>query len=877
MKKLLINTLCVLLIFSLIPVSAVYSAPKSELNHTASIELLESLDLLPDSLKVNSKVSREMFIAFLIDAMGLGNSASSGTALFDDVSEKDETFSAICTACDLGIINGNGKSFLPKDTVSYNQAIKMLVSALGYGQLAEAKGGYPAGYLSVASSIDLTDGINLDGDAFLNGAEVAVLIYNALNTTVLQIAELGNGYVSYTDSHNQSMLEVYHGIKRFEGQLRGTSGNLLSGDYELEPDRVLVDDSLYKTNGKNFDSLVGYRVNVYYSKSEKCVVAMEKAYTENNVLVVSADQISTYSSGVLKYDDGNREKSVTIDAAADISYNGRPAMSATSELFNLNDGDITFIDSDSDGTYDAIIISDFDNYVVSAVATDEKIIYDLYDTSKVLSIGETDEIFIDDFGNTMYFGELKKYDVISVWKSTDGKNIKMKFSNKEVRGTLTEKSTAGNGSVVVDGVSLEFAKSFSSVGKDIELGSKGIFALDASGKIAAFNPSKGNWEYAYLIRAATVGSPLDQDFMIRVFTTEGNIIILDCDLEKLLIDGYKKTVDEAKAYFSKSQLIRYETNSEGKVVMIDTPSAGIGDDDLLQMTHTAYDANYAKLSTDYQLRWSKDGKLFSGKIPVASDVKVINVPHPGSVGNDDEYYLASISEFKSASYYPFESYKTGNDSLISDVLIQYNLSGSGVKIGEKTPITVVDEVNSALNKNGDPTIKLCAYYNGSTYREYFFEDETLYNSIVDLSGQPYKLKKGDIVRLAINENSGAIKKLELVYNREADELANGASITGSHFAAVRYVKGTVYEKEDNYISITQLTPVLGTELTDTQKELHVLQSSKILIYDSTVRGGELRSGSFSDVRDFKTFGGEASKVVIFTVDGGDISIVVIYK
>ena len=78
-----------------------------------------------------------------------------------------------------------------------------------------------------------------------------------------------------------------------------------------------------------------------------------------------------------------------------------------------------------------------------------------------------------------------------------------------------------------------------------------------------------------------------------------------------------------------------------------------------------------------------------------------------------------------------------------------------------------------------------------------FEDETLYNSIVDSSGQLYSLNKGDIVRLAINENSGAIKKLELVYNREKDELANGASITGSHFASVRYVKGTVYEKEEN--------------------------------------------------------------------------------
>lgn len=875
MKKLISLILSTILIFSLIPSNGVFALSSPKEDNSSAIEVLSDLNLLADNFKESSRFTRESFVVFLINAMGLSNVSNNKPLPFNDVSQDMASYSSLALAYDLGIINGNGEGFLPKSTVSLYQAVKMTVSALGYGQLAEAKGGYPAGYLQIANSLNLLDGLSKETDETISGSDAAILLYNALNSTVMQVAEIGNGSVGYTDSSGKTMLEVYHGIIPFEGQLRGTKNCVISGAYELSQNQVIIDNTTYKTNGASFDSLVGYTVRAYYSKNKGIIEAIEKSESGNKTLVISADDISGFANGYLSYSENDKEKKIAIGADCDIAYNGRPASAVNAELFSLDDGDVTLIDSTGDGSYDTVIISDFVNYVVSAVASDEKIIYDLYDTAKVLEIGETDEIFVDDFGNIMYFEELKKYDVISVWKSTDGKNIKMMFSNKEIKGTIKEKNTT-SGSVIIDGTEFEFAKNFSAVGSTLELGATGIFALDASGKIAAFNPSEGKWEYAYLISAATGSSPFNKEFMIRVFTTEGNIIILDCDLEKLLIDGDDKTADEAKAYFSKSQLIRYEKNGEGKVVMIDTPASGTGDDDLLQKTHTAYNSEYAVVN-DNRLRWSKDGKLFSGKIPVASDVKVINVPHPGSVADDDEYYLAPISEFKSASYYPFESYKTGDDSLISDILIQYNLSGSGVSIAEKTPISVVDEVKSALNKDGDPTIKLCAYYNGSTYREYLFEDETLYNSIVDSSGQPHSLKKGDIVRLAINENSGAIKKLELVYNREADELKNGASITGTHFAAVRYVKGTVYEKEENYISITQLTPVVGTELTETQKELHVLQSSKILVYDSSVRGGELRSGSFNDVRDFKTFGGEASKVVIFTVDGGDTSIVVVYK
>ena len=878
MKKLLINFICTMLIFCMVLPTVSFAAPGSTTSGTAAIDMLSGLSLLPEGYNINSKISREKFIVFLIDVMGLGNAKSEKAIPFSDITPDSEIYSALCTAYDLGIVNGNGSAFMPKEAVTYNQALKMLVSALGYGVIADAKGGYPYGYASVAASVGLSDGVDAEGDSALKGSDVALLMYNALGSPVMQMASVGDGSVTYSDTSGKTMLEAYHGIARIEGQLRATSYHVLSGSYELDSDQVMIDDVLYKTNGKNFASYAGYTVYAYYSKYDSKIIAMEKVPGMNKALVIKADSITGFANGVLSYEDGTKEKTVTVNADADITYNGRPVVSATAELFDLSDGDIIFIDAKNDGTYSTILISDFVNYVVSAVDATSKVISDLYDSSKILRIGEYDEIFTDDFGNTMYYEELKKYDVISVWQSTDGINTRMRYSNKEIKGTVTEKNDADGGYFVVDGEVLKLSKSFYNTAKDIKLGTKGIFALDVSGKIAAFKPGDDTNEYAYLIQAGVGGGAFDNSFMIRVVTPEEKIIILNCDVDRLKIDGYTKTPTEAKAYLGRSQLIRYSTNADGEVVMIDTAAPGTGDEDLLTVMHTAYNSDYTP-NSDNRLRYSKGAKLFSGKVAVEADTPIFNVPHPDKVEDDNNYYINYCDIYSSASYGTFEAYNSKDGSFFADVLIRYNLSGGGASIETKTPVTVVDEIRAVTDANGNDTYKLSCYYNGSNYREYLFEDENMLRNIKDSNGQTHTLTKGDIVRLNVNDNTGIIKRIDLIYDRVGKALSGGAVIgTDEYFVSERFVKGYVYEKEDDFISLTQeenLAP--DTALNDTQKEIHILYSGKVLMYDSSVRGGTLTKASVADVLDYKSFGSSRSEVVIFSVDGGDNSIVVIYK
>lgn len=73
--------------------------------------------------------------------------------------------------------------FDPDANVTYVQAQKMLVSAIGYETYAQAQGGWPTGYKTYAASLDITKGISgIKDSTELTRAQVAQMIDNAMDT-----------------------------------------------------------------------------------------------------------------------------------------------------------------------------------------------------------------------------------------------------------------------------------------------------------------------------------------------------------------------------------------------------------------------------------------------------------------------------------------------------------------------------------------------------------------------------------------------------------------------------------------------------------------------------------------------------------------------
>ena len=73
---------------------------------------------------------------------------------FSDVNDKTEYYRENLHGAELGIISSADK-FNPKEAITYEQAVKMLVCAAGYDNIAEMEGGYPLGYFNTASRLGL--------------------------------------------------------------------------------------------------------------------------------------------------------------------------------------------------------------------------------------------------------------------------------------------------------------------------------------------------------------------------------------------------------------------------------------------------------------------------------------------------------------------------------------------------------------------------------------------------------------------------------------------------------------------------------------------------------------------------------------------------
>ena len=188
MRRIFIRLLTTLLVGVLVtcPAFAVSLFPdvKENTTYAEAIAYLSDLGIMVGDENGNfnpdKAVSRAEMAAIVCRLLTEDASKTDGT-VFNDVSVNHWANAYIIEAARLGIVNGYGNgNFGPSDTVTYEQAVTMIVRAAGWDSEAEQAGGYPDGFLSIAAKNDLLEGINVKNGAEFSRANVAELIYNYL-------------------------------------------------------------------------------------------------------------------------------------------------------------------------------------------------------------------------------------------------------------------------------------------------------------------------------------------------------------------------------------------------------------------------------------------------------------------------------------------------------------------------------------------------------------------------------------------------------------------------------------------------------------------------------------------------------------------------
>ena len=189
----------------------------------------------------------------------------------------------IRAAVSAGIVDGfiDG-TYRPNETVSYEQAVTMMLRVLGYTD-SDFGASYPYGQLGTANSLKLTDGINGTIGAPMPRRDVAKLVCNALDT---RVKTTGQDLIA---THNCQFIEDVTII---------ASG---FDDGALGKDEISTSAGKYRIDDSFDDGYVGSKGDMVV-KDGKYYVAFS---SESGLMTDKYIVYSTLNDAILCYPDGN--------------------------------------------------------------------------------------------------------------------------------------------------------------------------------------------------------------------------------------------------------------------------------------------------------------------------------------------------------------------------------------------------------------------------------------------------------------------------------------------------------------------------------------------------------------------------------------------
>ena len=608
------KTLAVVLAFAMIlGMSAISTLAYTDVAEgtvvSEAVTILSNLEILKGyedgTFKPAETVTRAQMAAIICRVLGYEDQAQSsmGSTVFDDVAADHWASGYINVAQAQQIINGygNGK-FGPEDKVTYEQAVKMIVAALGYDLAAQSKGGYPTGYLAVASAKGITKNANgRVGDAAARST-IAVLAYNSLEVELMDQTSWSTGAAG--DEYGmtgETVLSRYLGVKKYEGVVSETALTALadgaydpeaksyiaiddakswafrSGNYTLAADALteavnaeLVADA-DKYLGKKVVAYIGTEADV--ETGDVMLYAIAEKQSANSTLVLNATQLvdnEEKNTLVYKKEGSNKKYDVKLnldtvyvnydeeDIADEYEENIREEFVSTMDFKEVlaNGGTIELIDSDTAvAGYETAIITAYDyEAVVEEVEVDDTdIFFSLYtgDLDDIDTESETELVVVYKDGAVVEATAIVAGDTVSTVEIGSTARV-LYVSSKNVTGSVD-----GWDDEAVTIAGEEYAPSALSGYSISSLQNKeGIFYLNIDGQIAYADASASKGAYAFFLNTgkdAGMGSKyyatlVMADGSVKSYNYAKTVIIPDGADEGTAPDSV--SADAASAYIA---------------------------------------------------------------------------------------------------------------------------------------------------------------------------------------------------------------------------------------------------------------------------------------------------------------------------------------
>lgn len=754
MKQNKLNILLILMIFVL---SLVPQGVTAEEQRNSDSGVLFAMDIVPADLDTEQKITRGEMVKYIY-----------ALANFDVYAEKDyfcdiqdsEYRTYINDSCERGLTSqSSNNQFRPGDTITFNEAVKLLVSVLGYDIKAKYMGGYPSGYLKAAKEIDLLSGVYTTDNA-VTGSIMLSLFINALETPVF--AETGI-YSDRTDYYpGEPLLYVAYQMEKVSGVVKANSRTSLAKAGGVGKNQIKIDTATYQAGETDAEEFLGRYVTAYCKVDKSSDIREIKYITagrknvEKKISSGLIDKRSTLNT-IYYYENSQTEryKMLSLISAPYVIYNGVAAREIQNELLFPLCGDVTVIDYNDDGKYEVVIINSYVTYFVDTVSESQNMITDKMDMPVLNLNNDNLDIVIKKGSEKTSFSEISHNDILMVAADREKKIngvtvpdvdnaefIDILVIRKSIGGIV---DTLGEGELFIDGQRFEMSQSFQKAVSEgrtsVKAGGAGTFYFNAYDQLAGIDTGLDtNWQYGFIIAGQREKNSLNNKIELKILCESGKTKVF-CIEKSIKIDGlavkdietvYRQLFTEGTV---NNMLIKYRLKSDdGQLREIDTEyyNRAVEDKDSLRLD---YD-----VKSGSKVYYSSYGRNFGRVARATENAKVFVVPPDGQAAEIADKYLSvgTPGVFGSDGNFNVQLYNIGDDKT-SSVIVWYNDKlTERSEVSWSSPLGIVEKVTKGLNSEGIETPALYIYETSKQQTHtYFVADDDVLKDI--------DLNPGDVV------------------------------------------------------------------------------------------------------------------------------------
>lgn len=793
------------------------------------------------------------------------------TCGFNDV-DTDPTLSwtipYVDYAVKASIVNGyEDGTFRAKNTVKYSEAVKMVVCAMGYASVIEKTEPWYDGYLKVAQQIGILNGAYSAAEEPAPRGLVAQLIYN-MNTSKKEISVIpntgsgsgsGGNFILNNDDDDDDEYEN-------SGMVTAVFNQGVEGQASLSRDEIMIEDEVYKIGEYNIDNLykyLGYYIDVVYVEDgNKNIIKEILTDGLNEVIELKDEDIEDVFGTYLTYyksETSNKVSNLKFDGDMKIIYNGVGVdgvnAALTEELLNIDNGSITFVDGDVNGTMDTAFVTTYETFFVSTSESVTKTVTDKYfkngNVAKSITFDEEEENieFKTATGGSATFSSIRQNSVISVARPYDTTTIYGKttviISTNTSTGTVTgidavdDIYTIGDKDIKASTYYLELCKQEPS--QVLETGDSATYYLDFEGKLVAVSATDTN-KYGYIVDVIEPEGANKDDVTIRLITSTSSSVteyklnengvtvngesydpsdvadVLKASADKINITNGKEAAGLAdNATWSQPIIFKTKTSSSNIISSMTTVAADSDDETYLEYdkgavnggTKSAYASGNAFKRDNKTVFSMKFGTTSSSTGSVSTKVFVV----PSDRSEEDEYAVKTTSSggfsFSTDKTYCVEGFNVDPTTLNAEIVVVYG--GTPVEVTGNTKAYIIQNVKPNNTSYDGDTVSTVYYYELGAAKP---EEVPSFITELSVSG----LKPGDIIK--VGKKGELVTLIEKVVSDKV--LYKPAEEDGTQDVATSLYMQDTYNKDTTYYNA-----FMGTVFSYADNQLQLIRDLDI--------------------------------------------------